>query len=83
MKTEVEILYHESDGIVFKSALRRFPSIALQGDTLSLLYFNIEELKEMIDANNIDIDEASYLIDRIYNVVGRLNDIYNQFGEEK
>ena len=80
MRTEVDIIYQDSGAIIFESSFRKFPSIAIQGDTLGLLAVQMQQAHEMIQLNDVD-DELLFLIENVTSELNGLNQLYRKYGE--
>ena len=48
MKTEVTVLGDQLNAVVIQLPSRKFPAIAIQGDSLSILYSLIEDICESV-----------------------------------
>lgn len=77
MTKEMTVLYADSSAIIFESDLRRFPSIAIQGDKLGLLAYHVSELQKALASTPLDDDSREHL-DYIANLAAHLNSLYKE-----
>jgi hypothetical protein len=80
MKAEIEVVYQDSTAIIFESALRGYPSLAIQGDKLALLASRAQEAHELIRRGEVN-EDSLYLLERVVETLTSLNDLYRQHGD--
>jgi len=69
-----------SSAIIFESALRGYPSLAIQGDKLALLAYRVQDACEMIRQGEANEDILE-LLEPVAETLGYLNDLYKQHGD--
>lgn len=80
MKAEIEVVYQDATAIIFESALRGYPSVAIQGDKLALLASHAQEGQELIRRGEVN-EDSLYLLERVVETLTSLNDLYRQHGD--
>lgn len=78
--SKVEVLDETSNAVVAKHADREFPGVLLQGDTLRILFTDLVELKEEIDAK--DFEAAGDIADSLKEQLELLLDHYERILKE-
>lgn len=78
MNAEIEVIHQDGTAIIFISKLRKYPSIAIQGDTLSLLSGRMTELMESGKFKDID-EDSQFLLEYVESTLKHLLDTYDRF----
>lgn len=78
-KIEVEVFYRSSSAWVFQRTDRSYPSISIQGDSLSLLLSRAESIVNHLEAGQWD-EEVAYDLEYVRDVLSNLWDIYQKHG---
>ncbi len=78
MNSEIEVLHQDGTAIVFRLSLRKYPSIAVQGDTLFLLSGRMTELMESNKLKDID-EESQFLLEYVESMLKYLLNTYDKY----
>lgn len=81
---EFELLSSDSNAIVARPLERNFPGVLLQGDTLRIILYDIEELRHEMVAGDIDSarEIADSLQERFVEILSHYEEVLQQHGRE-